>query len=158
MRRKALGPMKARCPTVGECQSEEVEVGGWGKSQAWRMPWRYGQNSSRNTKHKKTPNPKQPGNPGYNEKTKPKNNRYRREWTFPIQRTKKKKKSSTKSEKKKKSEKTLMASKVFWAFLKFLVMQRHRASTSVLCDYLNLIFRYTICVQSTAVLFLAPTT
>jgi hypothetical protein len=28
---------------------------------------------------KKAPNPKHPGNPGYNEKTKTKDNRYRRE-------------------------------------------------------------------------------
>ena len=27
-----------------------------------------------------SPNPKYPRNPGHNEKTKPKNNRYRREW------------------------------------------------------------------------------
>ena len=33
-----------------------------------------------NAKCKKDPNPKQPGNPGHNEKTKPKDNRYRREW------------------------------------------------------------------------------
>jgi hypothetical protein len=25
---EALGPVKARCPTVGECQDQEVEVGG----------------------------------------------------------------------------------------------------------------------------------
>ena len=32
-----------------------------------------------NTNAKKTSNPKHPGNPGHNEKTKPKDNRYRRE-------------------------------------------------------------------------------
>jgi hypothetical protein len=32
-----------------------------------------------NAKWKKAPNPKHPGNPGHNEKTKPKDNRYRRE-------------------------------------------------------------------------------
>jgi hypothetical protein len=32
----------------------------------------------------KVPNPKHPGNPGQNEKTKPKDNRYRREWRFPV--------------------------------------------------------------------------
>ena len=32
----------------------------------------------------KDPNTKQPENPGYNEKTKPKDNRYRREQRFPI--------------------------------------------------------------------------
>ena len=37
-----------------------------------------------NTNAKKTSNPKHPGNPGHNEKTKPKDNRYRREWRFPI--------------------------------------------------------------------------
>ena len=31
----------------------------------------------------KDPNSKQPGNPGHNEKTKPKDNRYRREPRFP---------------------------------------------------------------------------
>jgi hypothetical protein len=34
-------------------------------------------------------NPKHPGNPGHNEKTKPKNNRYRREWWFPTYRASK---------------------------------------------------------------------
>jgi hypothetical protein len=28
MRREALGPVKARCPRVGECQDREAEVGG----------------------------------------------------------------------------------------------------------------------------------
>jgi hypothetical protein len=39
-----------------------------------------------NTKSKKqkAPNPKHPGNPGYNEKTKPKDNRYKRERRFPT--------------------------------------------------------------------------
>jgi hypothetical protein len=32
---------------------------------------------------KKDPNPKHPGNPGQNEKTKPKDNRYRGEGRFP---------------------------------------------------------------------------
>jgi hypothetical protein len=27
---EALGPVKARCPSVGECQCREAEVGGWG--------------------------------------------------------------------------------------------------------------------------------
>jgi prefoldin subunit 5 len=34
-------------------------------------------------KKQKAPNPKHPGNPGHNEKTKPKDNRYRREGRFP---------------------------------------------------------------------------
>jgi len=34
-------------------------------------------------KNQKAPNPKHPGNPGYNETTKPENNRYRRERNFP---------------------------------------------------------------------------
>ena len=37
-----------------------------------------------NAKCKKNPNSKHPGNPGHNEKTKPKNNRYRRERRFPT--------------------------------------------------------------------------
>ena len=37
----------------------------------------------------KAPNPKHPGNPGHNEKTKPKDNRYRRERRFPIYRASK---------------------------------------------------------------------
>jgi hypothetical protein len=28
MRGEALGPVKARCPSVGECQAREVSVGG----------------------------------------------------------------------------------------------------------------------------------
>ena len=28
----ALGPVKARCPSVGECQGREVRVGGWGNT------------------------------------------------------------------------------------------------------------------------------
>ena len=35
----------------------------------------------------KAPNPKHPGNPGYNEKTKPKNKWNREERRFPAQRT-----------------------------------------------------------------------
>ena len=35
-------------------------------------------------KMQKVPNPKHSGNPGHNEKTKPKNNRYRREQRFPT--------------------------------------------------------------------------
>ena len=27
---EALGPVKALCPSVGECQGGEVGVGGWG--------------------------------------------------------------------------------------------------------------------------------
>jgi hypothetical protein len=26
---EALGPVKARCPSVGECQGREAEMGGW---------------------------------------------------------------------------------------------------------------------------------
>ena len=37
------------------------------------------ENSKQKKKKKKTSNPKHPGNPGHNEKTKPKNNRNRRE-------------------------------------------------------------------------------
>ena len=37
----------------------------------------------------KFPNPKHPGNPGHNEKTKPKKNRYRREPRFPTKRASK---------------------------------------------------------------------
>ena len=40
--------------------------------------------SQRKGKKLKAPNPKHPRNPGHNEKTKPKGNRYRREWRFPI--------------------------------------------------------------------------
>jgi len=29
MREEVLGPRKARCPSVGECQDSEVDVGGW---------------------------------------------------------------------------------------------------------------------------------
>ena len=38
---------------------------------------------------KKVPNTKHLENPGHNEKTKPKNNRYRREQRFPTQRASK---------------------------------------------------------------------
>ena len=37
-----------------------------------------------NAKGNKAPNPKHPGNSGHNEKTKPKDNRYRREQRFPT--------------------------------------------------------------------------
>jgi hypothetical protein len=37
-----------------------------------------------NAKCKKDPNPKHLGNPGHNEKTKPKDNRYRQEGRFPT--------------------------------------------------------------------------
>ena len=37
----------------------------------------------------KAPNPKHPGNPGHNEKTKPKDNRYRQEGRFPTERASK---------------------------------------------------------------------
>ena len=37
----------------------------------------------------KSPNPKHPGNPGHNVKTKPKGHRYRREQRFPTQRASK---------------------------------------------------------------------
>jgi hypothetical protein len=30
MRGEALGPVKTRCPSVGECQGGEAGVGGWG--------------------------------------------------------------------------------------------------------------------------------
>ena len=36
-------------------------------------------NSQRKCKKQKAPNPKDPGDPGHNEKTKPKDNTYRRE-------------------------------------------------------------------------------
>jgi hypothetical protein len=39
-------------------------------------------NSQRMCKMKKAP--KHPGNPGQNDKTKPKDNRYRKEWRFPT--------------------------------------------------------------------------
>jgi hypothetical protein len=29
MRGEAFGPVKAQCPSVGECQDKEVEVGWW---------------------------------------------------------------------------------------------------------------------------------
>ena len=35
-------------------------------------------------KKQKAPNPKYPGSPGHSEKTKPKDNRYRRECRFPT--------------------------------------------------------------------------
>jgi hypothetical protein len=38
---------------------------------------KHGHNNQRKHKMKKDPNSKHPGNPGHNEKTKPKNNRYR---------------------------------------------------------------------------------
>jgi hypothetical protein len=41
-------------------------------------------NRQRKCKMQKSPNPKHPGNPGHNEKTKPKDNRYRRELRFPT--------------------------------------------------------------------------
>jgi hypothetical protein len=37
-----------------------------------------------NAKKKKNANSKHPGNPGHNEKTKPKDNRYRRESRYPA--------------------------------------------------------------------------
>jgi hypothetical protein len=37
----------------------------------------------------KVPNPKHPGNPGHNEKTKPKDNRYRQKGRFPTLRASK---------------------------------------------------------------------
>jgi hypothetical protein len=40
MRGEALGPVKARCPSVGECQSREAVVGGWmsrGVGWGWRQ-------------------------------------------------------------------------------------------------------------------------
>jgi hypothetical protein len=39
----------------------------------------HGHNNQRKCKMEKDPNLKHPGNPGHNEKTKPKDNRYRRE-------------------------------------------------------------------------------
>jgi hypothetical protein len=42
-----------------------------------------------NSKHKKCLSPKHHRNPGYNEKTKPKNNKNKREQRFPAQRTRK---------------------------------------------------------------------
>ena len=41
-------------------------------------------NSQRKCKMQKVPNPKHPGNLGHNEKTKLKDNRYRRMWRFPT--------------------------------------------------------------------------
>jgi hypothetical protein len=29
---EALGPVTARCPSIGECQGSEVGVGGWGST------------------------------------------------------------------------------------------------------------------------------
>jgi hypothetical protein len=43
-------------------------------------------NNQRKCKMQKGPNPKHPGNTGHNEKTKPKENSYRREWRFPPKR------------------------------------------------------------------------
>jgi hypothetical protein len=40
--------------------------------------------NQRKFKMQKAPNPKHPRNPRHNEKTKPKDNRYRREWRFPT--------------------------------------------------------------------------
>lgn len=36
MERKSLGPRKIQCPSVGECQSGEVKVGGWVKEHPQR--------------------------------------------------------------------------------------------------------------------------
>ena len=44
-------------------------------------------NSQRKWKIQKSPNPKYPGNPGHNEKTIPKDNRYKRNWRFPTKKT-----------------------------------------------------------------------
>ena len=41
-------------------------------------------NSQRKCKRQRAPNTKYPENLGHNEKRKPKDNRYRREWRFPI--------------------------------------------------------------------------
>jgi len=46
-------------------------------------------NHQRQCKMQKVPSPKHPGNPGHNEKIKPKDNRYRREWRLPAQRANK---------------------------------------------------------------------
>jgi hypothetical protein len=45
---------------------------------------KHSHNSPRKYKMQKGPKPKCPGNPEHNEKTKPKDNRYRREPRFPI--------------------------------------------------------------------------
>jgi hypothetical protein len=45
---------------------------------------RHWHNSQRKCKMQKAPNPKHPGNPGHNEKTKCKDNRYRQEGRFPT--------------------------------------------------------------------------
>jgi hypothetical protein len=31
----ALGPVKVLCPSIGECQGQEVGVGGWGSRRRW---------------------------------------------------------------------------------------------------------------------------
>jgi hypothetical protein len=33
---KALGPVKAQCPRVGECQGKEVGVAGWVEDHTYR--------------------------------------------------------------------------------------------------------------------------
>ena len=42
---EALGPVKVLCPSIGECQSSEVGVGGWmgglGSRGRWRGDWRF---------------------------------------------------------------------------------------------------------------------
>ena len=47
MEGEALGPVKAQCTSVGECQGREVGVGGWvgehphrsrGRGRGWRIP------------------------------------------------------------------------------------------------------------------------
>ena len=40
MEEEALGPVKARCPSLGECQGGEVRVGGWMGEHAHRSKGR----------------------------------------------------------------------------------------------------------------------
>jgi hypothetical protein len=42
MRGEALGLVKARCPSVGECQDREAGVGGLGSKGRWGMGWGLG--------------------------------------------------------------------------------------------------------------------
>ena len=58
-----------------EYKREKIE------SQVQRIPWKTLTQQSKTMQ--KAPNPKYPGNPGQNDKVKPKDNRYRREQKMP---------------------------------------------------------------------------
>ena len=57
-------------------------IGGRENLRCKRVHRKHGHNNQRKCKIQKDPNSKHPGNPGHNEKTKPKDNRYRQKGRF----------------------------------------------------------------------------